>query len=177
MYEQKSKSNFVNLAYGGFTTYHVLPSGCTAPEKIQPDTARNITKALSYKPTLVIISLPNNDVANNYTNKEIVENFGKLTHILDSSKIQYIVFSTQPRDFTTLEQRRQITTLNDTLKAVYGYHFNDFLAALSDTDYFIKPEVAYGDAVHINNAGHTIIFNAISKHALLTNSCKCSVSN
>src|SRR5437016_3338037 len=42
--------NVINLAKGGFTTYNVLPSGYKSS-----DTARNITKALSYNPNLVII--------------------------------------------------------------------------------------------------------------------------
>lgn len=160
-------ANFINLAYEGYTTYNVLPSNCIIHGKPTPDTARNITKALLYKPNLVLISLPNNDIAANYTNMEILSNFQRLTHVLDSVKVPYIIFGTQPRDFSAATERMQLKTLNDTLKSVYSYHVNDFLMSLSTSTYSIKSTMEYGDGIHLNNAGHTVIFNSTLQHPIL----------
>jgi len=160
-------AKFINLAYGGYTTYNVLPAGDVPDGKPSADTARNITKALSYKPSLVMISLPNNDVADGFTNAEIINNYKTLTHLLDSANVSYIIFSTQPRDFTDSNQRMQLKTLNDAVKQVYTSHVNDFLDALSTADYHIKPKLEYGDGIHLDDAGHTIIYNSVLKNPIL----------
>jgi lysophospholipase L1-like esterase len=163
------KANFTNLAYGGYTTYQGMPAGNKVASRPAPDTARNINKALSYKPTLVMLSYPSNDIANNYTDDEILSNYAKLTHLLDSAKVQYIIFSTQPRDFTDINQRMRLKTLNDKIISVYTYHVNDFLNLLSTPAYSIKPQYEAGDGIHLNNAGHAIIFNATLKQPIFMN--------
>lgn len=165
--KEGNKANFINLAYGGYTTYDILPTGTKAEGKPIPDTARNISKALSYQPSLVMISLPSNDVAEEYTNNEIMNNYARLTHLLDSAHVAYIILSAQPRDFETKERREQLKTLNDLLKTTYNEHFDDFFMELSTPAYFIKPEYEFGDGVHINNSGHKVIYNSIVKQPLL----------
>jgi acyl-CoA thioesterase-1 len=165
------KANFVNLAFGGYTTYQAMPTGYSVSGRPAPDTARNITKALSYHPALVIIDFPSNDIAANYTGQEIVNNYNRMTHMLDSAKVQYIIFSTQPRDFSDPNQRMRLKTLNDTVKSLYTYHVNDFLDQLSTATYSIKPEYEAGDGVHVNNAGHLVIFNATMKQSIFISVC------
>jgi len=160
------KANFINLAVGNYTTYHVMPSASNIEGRPAPDTARNITKALSYKPSLVILSFPSNDIAFNYSDDEILHNYAVLTHLLDSAKVQYIIFSTQPRNFTDVNQRMRLGTLNDKINSVYTYHTNDFLNALSVSNYMINPIYSSGDGIHLNNAGHAVIYNATLKHPL-----------
>src|ERR1700744_3871142 len=57
-----TKAPFTNLAYAGYVTYQAMPTGYTVAGRPAPDTARNITKALSLHPTLVMISFPTNDI-------------------------------------------------------------------------------------------------------------------
>lgn len=161
------KANFVNLAFGGYTTYEVSPTG-SAPVSGRPvpDTGRNITKALSYHPGLVIISLPSNDIAYNFTDTEILNNYANITQALTSQNVPYIIFSTQPRDFSDPNQRMRLKTINDKIKAVYTYHVNDFLDQLSTSTYSINPLYEAGDGIHVNNAGHLVIFNATMKDAI-----------
>lgn len=90
--QKGTKANFINLAFGGYTSYNMMPDGFCVANRPGPDTARNISKALSYKPALVMISLPSNDIAVNYSDQEILGNYAKLTHLLDSAKVQYIIF-------------------------------------------------------------------------------------
>ena len=165
------KANFVNLAFGGYTTYQAMPNGDNVSGRPAPDTARNITKALSYHPALVIIDFPSNDIAANYTDQEIVNNYNRMTQMLDSAKVQYIIFSTQPRDFTDPNQRIRLKTLNDTVKSVYTYHVNDFLDQLSTSTYSIKLQYEFGDGIHVNNAGHAVIYNATMAQSIFISVC------
>jgi len=162
------KANFTNLAFGGYTTYEAMPTGYHAASRPAPDTARNITKALSYKPALVMLSFPTNDIAANYSDDEILANYAKITHVLDSAKVKYIIFSTQPRDFATATQRLRLKTLNDKIISAYTIHVNDFLDQLSNADYTIKTIYSAGDGIHVNNAGHAVIYTATMKQPIFT---------
>jgi acyl-CoA thioesterase-1 len=160
------KANFINLALGGYTTYQVMPTGFCVVNRPVPDTARNITKALSCNPALVMISLPTNDIEAGYSYNEILSNYAELTHLLDSAKVKYIIFSTQPRDFTSVNQRMELDTLNNKIIGVYSNHVNNFLDQLSIATYVINPLYSAGDGIHLNNAGHLIIANATLQHAI-----------
>jgi lysophospholipase L1-like esterase len=155
-----TKANFIDLAIEGYTTYHAMPNGYHVANRPAPDTTANISKALSLKPNLVIISFPSNEIAYNYTATEIMHNYSVMTHMLDSAKVQYIIFSDQPRDFTNYGQRYREKTLNDTIKNTYTTHVNDFFAPLATSNYMIKPMYSAGDGIHLNDSGHALIMNA-----------------
>ncbi|MCB1317814.1 MAG: SGNH/GDSL hydrolase family protein, partial [Leptospiraceae bacterium] len=77
--EHDSTAYVVNLAVGGFTTYNVMPTGFVPPaNRPSPNPNNNITKALSYHPTAIVINLPSNDAANNYTVAEQLANYDTL---------------------------------------------------------------------------------------------------
>ena len=154
------KANFINLAVEGYTTYHAMPTGYHKAYRPSPDTAANITKALSLKPNLVILSFPSNDIADYCSNKEIMYNYSVITHLLDSAKVKYIIFGDQPRNFTDYYQRYREKTMNDTIKSTYTINVNDFFAPLSTPDYMINPIYSAGDGIHLNNSGHCLIMNA-----------------
>jgi acyl-CoA thioesterase-1 len=160
------KATFINLAVSGYTTYQAMPTGYSLTNKPAPDADRNVTKAITYKPALVILNFPSNDIAEGYTDDEILSNYAAITHKLDSAKIQYIIFSTQPRDFPDPNQRMRLKTINDKVIAIYTFHVNDFLNQLSTSTYSINPLYSEGDGIHLNNAGHAIIANATLKHPI-----------
>ena len=160
------KATFINLAVAGYTTYQALPSGYHTANRPAPDTNANITKALSLKPTLVLLSFPSNDIANNYTGTETMNNYATITHLLDSAKVQYIIFGDQPRNFPNYNQRLREKTLNDSIKNVYSIHVNDFFSALSTNTYLINPIYSAGDGIHLNNSGQDLILNATLKQPI-----------
>jgi acyl-CoA thioesterase I len=161
-----TKANFINLAVTGYTTYQALPAGYHTANRPAPDVNFNITKALSLKPTLVILSFPSNDIAYNYTGTETMKNYATMVHLLDSAKVQYIIFGNQPRNFTNYNQRLREKTLNDTIRNVYTVHVNDFFSALSTTTYLINPKYSAGDGIHLNNSGQALIMNATLKQPI-----------
>lgn len=166
------KANFINLAFGGYTTYDVMPTGFYVANRPTPDTTRNITKALSYKPSLVIISLPNNDIADTFTYQEILSNYTRLTSMLDSAKVPYLIFSTQPRDFADVNERMRLNVLNNDIINTYSGKVNNFLDQLSTSTFSIDSIYSAGDGIHLNNAGHRIIANATLKQPILLNIVK-----
>jgi len=162
------KANVINLAAPGYVTYQAMPTGYHVASRPDPDTARNITKALSYKPALVIIAFPTNDIADNYSDDEIMNNYAKMAHTLDSAKVQYIIGGTQPRNFATADQRMRLKTLDDKIISTYTIHVDDSLGDLSNPDYSIKTIYSAGDGIHVNNAGHNVIYIATMKQPILT---------
>lgn len=160
------KAIFINLGLQDYTTYDVMPNGFRCADRPNPDTARNISKALFYKPSLVMINLPTNDIALNYSDQEILNNYQKLTSVLDSAQVKYIIFSTQPRNFSDANQRLRLSTLNNKLISKYHGNINDFLGQLSTPDFDIAEIYSAGDGIHLNNAGHRVIANATLKQPI-----------
>lgn len=156
--------NVVNLGEGGFTTYHVMPNGNKVANRPAPNTSKNITKALSYKPFLIIVNLPTNDVDKKYTDKEILNNYSKLRSIAMKENVNYIVTGTQPRNFTEKSQRDRLLALNEKMVAMDPAHVVDLLKKLSLQDFKIKKTYAFTDGIHPNDKGHAVIngyvFNA-----------------
>jgi acyl-CoA thioesterase-1 len=156
--------NVVNLGIGGSTTFDIMPTGSFVPQsRPAPNTSRNITTALSFHPFLIIINMPTNDVATNYTDEEILANYNTVCSEMDSAHVNYIITGTQPRNLPTAEQRTRLLTLNDKLLKAYPNHVVDILTKLSKSSYYISDYYAAGDGIHLNNRGHRVIFGYIFK--------------
>ncbi len=160
----KKDVEVINLSEGGFTTYHIMPTGNKVANRPAPNTARNITKALSYKPFLIIVNLPTNDIDKNYTDKETLNNYAKLRSIVIKQNVNYIVTGTQPRNFSTKSQRTRLLEQNEKMVGMDPAHVVDVLKKLSLQDFKIKKTYAWTDGIHVNDAGHRVIngymFNA-----------------
>jgi len=161
---QFKRIEVVNLAANGYSTYYALPSDYFTPFRPKPDTFRNVTKALSLSPNLVLISFPTNDVASDFTDEEIINNYSKIVSILNEAKIDYLIFSTQPRDFSAAGKRTRLKSLNDKLQSIYASHYYDFFGEIATPSYNIKSDLAAGDGIHLNNKGHRLIFNGLVKN-------------
>jgi len=161
---------YINLALGGYTTYQGMPTGFKPPVSGRPlpDTARNITKAISLHPNLVMITFPSNDVANGFADDEVINNYAKMVSLLDSAKVPFILFGTQPRNFGASDsaKRLRLKTLNDKIKAIYTSRTNDYYNLLSTADFMIKPALSFGDGIHVNNKGHYIIMQTVLNHPI-----------
>ena len=150
-------SEVINLAKGGYVTYHILPDGFKPPpERPIPDPERNITKALSFNPTAIIINLPSNDAASGYSVKEQLANYDIIESITTKLEIPVWVATTQPRNLS-LSGRLNLMEMRDSTFT----HFEnpiDFWTALAEKSGNIKPEYNSGDDVHLNDTAHKILF-------------------
>ena len=152
----------INLAKGGFTTYDILPYSYTAAT----DSSRNVEKALSYNPELIIINLPSNDVARGYADEKIIENYNVITKFITERNGNYLITSTHPRDFPNFETRKRLSVLNEKLLTNFPNHVIDYYNKISTPNFFISEQVSFKDGVHLNNKGHDIIFRSIYTDSL-----------
>jgi lysophospholipase L1-like esterase len=162
--EYNKKIIIHNLALGGYTTYHIMPSNVPTPNgRPGADLLRNLDKALSYKPNLIIINLPSNDVTHGFPDKEIIHNYQIICNEIKRNNVPYLITSTQPRNFPDIHTRERLAILNSLVNNTFPENTIDFYDLLADASLRIKPELNFGDGIHLNNRGHKIIFEEFLK--------------
>ncbi len=148
------RNSVINLALGGYTTYHLLPTGAMIPEdRISPDTSRNVTAALKFNPDAVIINLPSNDTSKDYPVPEQLSNFRSLWKAFDDEGIPVWITTTQPRNYDDRKRGIQ-NVMKDSLMLIFDQHSIDFWDGFATDDYRLKEEFDSGDGVHMNDMGH-----------------------
>ncbi len=146
-----------NLALGGFDTEDVLPTG---------DPQRNITKALSLSPDIIIVNLPSNDVANGIPVSTTMSNLQTLKSLATAQGVRIFFTTTQPRNFGSLTNREMLQQTATQIKDAFGaYAINIFDELVNTVDLTIKASYNF-DGIHVNDGGHDYIFNAIKKRVL-----------
>ena len=149
----------INLGVGGYSTYNVMPTGFTPPGgRPNPSTSNNITKALTYNPVAVLINLPSNDAAGSYPMIEQIANYDTLTAILKRNNIKFWMTTTQPRNFSNQSQLNLLFAMRDSTFSRYGPHALDVWTPLAQPNGFILAQFGSGDGIHLNNAGHKIVY-------------------
>ena len=151
----------INLAVGGYTTYEILPDGYDTPaNRPSPAIGHNITKALSYSPIAIIINLPSNDAAYNYSVDEQLFNYSVVMDKADSANVPVWVATTQPRNLTDI-QRQSLMEVRDSTYSIWGDYAIDFWSTIADESGKIVSAYGSGDGIHLNNAGHRILYNRV----------------
>ncbi|WP_207425174.1 SGNH/GDSL hydrolase family protein [Pedobacter sp. SYSU D00535] len=155
------RMTLVNLAQGGYTSFHIMPSDFV-PAQGRPlaDPDRNVTKAIALGATLVIINLPSNDIANGYSGKEFGDNLSRVADALRERRIAYIITGTQPRNLSA-DRRHLLKDLNQDFSHRFGPQLFSYYHLLNTADNLILPQFSAGDGVHLNNAGHRLIFDRL----------------
>lgn len=175
-YLTKAFVNFelINLAVGGYTTYHEQPDDFVPPQgRPTPDEAHNITMALSKNPDAILINLPGNDTANNVTFQEQTDNFARMTDLAKQAGVLVWVATTQPRNFGEQAQRMLQMQVRDAIKTKYGQQALDFWTPFAEADGKIKAVYDSGDGIHMNDDAHALlaqkVIDAMVPEAVLTN--------
>ncbi|MBK8655774.1 MAG: T9SS type A sorting domain-containing protein [Haliscomenobacter sp.] len=157
----------INLAVGGYTTYDIMPSSFTPPSgRPAPKTNNNITQALSYKPTAILINLPSNDAAQGFTNQEQLTNFQTVVGLIQQAKIPFRVTTTQPRNLSAAGIQ-SLQAIRDSLLAAYGENAVNVYDEMASATGGLKPAYDIGDGIHVNNSGHKYIFDQIIGSGIL----------
>lgn len=157
----------INLAVGGYTTYRVMPTGFATPDgRPAVDAGHNITKALSYKPDVIIVNLPTNDTSIGCSKEETMDNFKALRDIADAEGIKFYIATTQPRNFTE-EKRNDLIALRDSIYNVFGEYAIDFWTDIAKDDGTINPVYDSGDGIHLNDAAHELMFDRVVEEDVL----------
>lgn len=159
---QDPEVQVVNLAVGGYTTYNVMPTGYIPPTgRPQPVPANNITMALAYKPWLIVVNLPSNDVTSGFTTAEIMANYAVIVAAAQAQNVPIWITTTQPRNLPAQAQRDQQLAIANLTMSTYGSYAIDVWNGLAATDGTILPEFNAGDGIHLNDLGHAFIFGQV----------------
>jgi len=158
----------VNLAKGGYTTYHLLPTGTEIPDTItiEIDEQRNVSKALSYAPSAIIVNLPSNDASYRFSEKIQIENFQKIVDAANKNDVAVWVATTQPRNFEDSTQLQIQTATRDAILTTYGDHAIDFWSEIATSDSHILSKYDSGDGIHLNDAGQALLFRRVQGKAI-----------
>ena len=152
----------INLAVGGFTTYDVMPTGFEPPPgRPAPKPNNNITYALQYQPTAVIVNLPSNDAATGVPVADQLANFRRLQAEADAEGVPIWFSTTQPRNFADAAQRDELRAVRDSILAEFAPRAIDFYTGIATEDGLIDPAYNSGDGIHLNNSGHRILFERV----------------
>ena len=151
----------VNLAVGGYTTYHIMPTGNKTPNgRYYPDTIRNITKALSLNPQAIIINMPTNDIANGYSTIEYMSNFAVIVALASQANIPVWITTSQPRNLAT-NLRDSLILIKSKINDTYQEKAIDFWTTIANPDGTINKLYDSGDGIHLNDNGHAILFQRV----------------
>lgn len=149
----------INLAEGGYRTYHIMPDGFTpGPNRPNPDTNRNISAALETLPTAIIINLPSNDNANGYSIEEQLHNYDLIVETAETQNIPVWICSPQPINYGATINAKQME-MRDSTFSRYNNTI-DFWNGLALANGNIIPEYN-NDGTHLNDAGHAILFQRV----------------
>ncbi|MFH4963721.1 GDSL-type esterase/lipase family protein [Gaetbulibacter sp. M235] len=163
LFQKNTKLNVINLGYPGFTTYQILPTGTTLPDGVVEtiDENRNITKALTYNPTAIIVNMPSNDTANGYSITSQLENYATLNSVSTDNSVQMWIATPQPRNFSTPSKIQTQIDVRDEIFSIYTDKAIDFWNDIADVNGKILSNLDFGDGIHLNNVGHNILFNRV----------------
>jgi lysophospholipase L1-like esterase len=153
-----------NIATNGIDCYTGMPTSYVPPPgRSLPDNRFNISKAVKLlpKPDVIIVNFPTNQ----YDWLDPYEVINCLKVIKDSANINGIncyITTTQPRDNFNAAERLKLKELKRLIDSTFGNWAIDFWTDIvQDPPIVIRPEYAYGDGVHLNPAGHTVLFNNV----------------
>lgn len=173
IYQKNTKLNVINLGKGGYTTYHVLPTGTSIPSGISTtiDTERNITKALSFNPIAIIVNMPSNDTAEGYPVADQLANYSTIYNEAANSTVPMWITTTQPRNFSAAKIQDQIDVRNALLTA-YTTNAINFWEDIADTDGTILDGLDFGDGTHVNDTGHELLFHKVFATSIADLECE-----
>jgi lysophospholipase L1-like esterase len=152
----------VNLAVGGYTTYHIREDGYAPPVgRPAPSPQHNITRALAYRPWGIIVNLPSNDVASNYALQEGLDNYGAVKALAEAAKVPIWFSTAQPRNFATQTQRDALLAKTDSTFTRFGNYAIDFWDGIAAANGTILPQYNSGDGIHLNDGGHAMLYSRV----------------
>lgn len=155
----------INLAAGGYKTFQVMPTGFVPPWGAV-DTARNITKALSYNPDAIIINLPSNDAVSEIPVSEQLSNYAVILELADAQKVPVWISTTQPR-WISQTATQILKDMKDSTYIYFGDMALDFWTGLALESGKLDTEYDSGDYTHLNDKGHKVLFNRVVDAGIL----------
>lgn len=130
------------------------------PVAMYGDPDRNVEKAMSYNPDVVIISYVSNDAHYNVPLSETLDNLRTMYNYVVAAGKRCFITTTQPRDFSGYPAKRQKQKdTRDSILAEYGSNAINFWDDIANANYTINSAYSAGDGIHINNNGHRALYS------------------
>ncbi len=159
--DENPENEVINLAKGGYTTYHLLPTGIDTPgDRPDPDITRNINAALDSNPDAIIINLPSNDAANGFAVEEQLANYEQILQKANEANVPVWISTPQGRNLN-LEGRTNLIEMRDSTYARYGDMAIDFWTNIAQSDGQLNTIFSSGDGIHLNDRGHRLLFERV----------------
>ncbi len=172
-YQKSAIDTIYNLAVGGTTCYNAMPTTFTPPGgRPSPDPLKNVSKAVELMNDVIIpangttiVNFP----TNGYDNYSIAEIMSSLQLIYDSATRtgnRCFITTTQPRTdagFNTSAVKRKLAAIKDSIINRFGeaHTINFWDGMFNPADTSILTAYSAGDNVHLNNAGHKVLFERV----------------
>lgn len=152
----------INMAVGGTNPYHAMPDGyIPPPNRPSSNAATNVSAMIAQQPDVVVISFVSNQF-NIYTENEIKFTLDVIRNALLTEGIIVYITTTQPRTSFNNAGRQRLADLKELIMEWYGPYSINFFDVLADpADLSIKTEYRFTDAIHINNAGHQVLYEQV----------------
>jgi lysophospholipase L1-like esterase len=151
-----------NLAVGGQTTYHIQPTGyAPPPNRPTPVEGKNITAALALNPDAIIVNMPSNDQANDFSQQEQQANYERIATLATGANVRLWVSTSQPRNFSEPERLTSLVQTRDAILARFSPRTLDFWTPFATASGTIKPEYDSGDGTHLNDGAHAILADIV----------------
>lgn len=152
-----------NIAKGGYTSYHALAGNCiVSGSRPAADPQHNIGKALEFKPDLVFLSYPSNDAVSMFAATETASNLLLLRWQLMQQGAAVMILSAQPRN-TNAPAQAALLELDKLLRPLVGSCFVELHSLLVAGSGGLATQFDAGDGVHLNDAGHQVVAQAINQ--------------
>jgi hypothetical protein len=149
-----------NIAANGTNCYTGMPTSYTPPPgRSAPNPSFNITRAVNLipKPDVIIVNYPTNQY-DFLSNTEIISCLQTIKDSANAKNIRCYITTTQPRDNFNAAERQKLKDLKALIENTFGVWSIDFWTDIvQDPPIVIRPVYAFGDQVHINPAGHTVL--------------------
>lgn len=160
------------IAVSAITVYEGMPTGYVPPpNRPFPDPNYNITRVMSRnpQPTVVIVNYPSNGY-DTMTIAEILECFQVIRLTAENQGARCFITSTQPRDGITTENRQKLKLIRDSIMARFGQYAIDFWTPIVNSSTLgIRAAYSLGDGIHLNSAGHRVLFEQVLAANILDN--------
>ncbi len=160
----------INLAVGATTTYYIQPASFSPPAPFFVDPEKNIEAAVALAPNAILINLPSNDAALDIPIQVQKDNFTRVASYAHSHNIPLWITSTQPRNLSAT-RRNILMEMKAWLEDSFGSRCIDFWTEIANTNGTINTAYNSGDGVHLNDAGHAILFDRVKNSTLVPEIC------
>lgn len=153
----------INLAVGGYTSYHILPDTAVVPSgRPQPSKEHNISKALTFHPDVIIVNMPSNDVSAGFSTAEFQRNLTAVADIARKHRIVCYITTTQPRN-TDPDKRKKLLEVRDYIISRYPDTYINFWEGIGTANGSVVARYDSGDGLHLNGLGHRLFFERVKE--------------